>query len=85
MKENIVVGFQTFVSDGCEQFGAVLTVAPRGWCELVMYVENAGDFAVPLEAIESVHSGQVILDCARLDHRLCRAIGYAHDAEQPGS
>jgi hypothetical protein len=48
------------------------------------YVENAGDFAVPFDAVESVHSGKVILNCAKLDQRLRRAIGHAHDAEEPG-
>jgi len=50
----------------------------------VIYVENAGDFAVPLDAVESVHSGKVIFNCAKLDHRLRRAIGHAHDAEKSG-
>jgi hypothetical protein len=84
MRENIEVGFQAFVSDGGDEFGAVRAVAPGGRSELVIYVENAGDFAVPLDAIESVHSGKVIFNCAKLDHRLRRAIGHAHDAEKPG-
>ena len=84
MKEKIEVGFQTFVSDGGDEFGAVRAVAPGGRSELVIYVENAGDFAVPLDAVESVHSGKVIFNCAKLDHRLRRAIGHAHDAEKPG-
>ncbi len=84
MEEKIEVGFQTFVSDGSEEFGAVRAVSPQGRPELVIYVENAGDFAVPLEAVESVHSGKVILKCAKLDPRLRRAIGHAHDAEKPG-
>jgi len=84
MPENIEVGFQTFVSDGDEEFGAVRAVAPGGRPELVIYVENAGDFTVPLAAVESVHSEKVIFNCARLDRRLRRAIGHAHDAEKPG-
>jgi hypothetical protein len=84
MRENIEVGFQAFISDGGEEFGAVRAVAPDGRPELVVYVENAGDFAVPLDAIDSVHSGKVIFNCAKLDHRLRRAIGHAHDAEKPG-
>ncbi len=51
---------------------------------LVVYVENAGDFAVPLDAVESVHSVKVIFNCAKLDPRLRKAIGHAHDAEKPG-
>jgi hypothetical protein len=44
MQEAIEVGFQTFVSDGGEEFGAVREVRPNGRPELVIYVENAGDF-----------------------------------------
>ena len=84
MQENIEVGFQTFVSDGGEEFGAVRAVSPHGRHELVIYVENAGDFTVPLDAVESVHSGKVIFNCAKLDRRLRQAIGHAHDAEKPG-
>jgi len=84
MKEKIEVGFQTFLSDGDEEFGAVRAVAPAGRSELVIYVENAGEFTVPIDAVESVHSGKVIFDCSKLDVRLRRAIGHAHDAEKPG-
>lgn len=59
------------VSDGGEEFGAVRQVSP----ELVIYVENAGDFVVPLAAVESVHSQKVILNCNKLDPRLRQAIG----------
>ena len=44
-----------------------------------IYVENAGDFTVPLDAVESVHSGKVIFNCAKLDRRLRQAIGHAND------
>jgi hypothetical protein len=84
MNEKIEVGFQTFVSDSSEEFGAVRAISPHGRPELVIYVENAGDFTVPLGAVESVHSGKVIFNCARLDRRLREAIGHAHDAEKPG-
>jgi hypothetical protein len=84
MKQDIKVGFQTFVSDGGEEFGAVRAVAPGGRPELVIYVENAGDFVIPLDAVESVHSEKAILNCAKLDDRLRRAIRHAHDAEKPG-
>jgi hypothetical protein len=85
MREHIEVGYQTFVSDGGEEFGAVRQVAPDGRPELVIYVENAGDFVVPLDAVEAVHSQQVILNCRKLERRLREAIGHAHDAEVPGA
>ena len=85
MRENIEVGYQTFVSDGGEEFGAVRQVAPHGRPELVIYVENAGDFVVPFDAVEAVHSQKVILNCRKLDRRLREAIGHAHEAEVPGA
>jgi len=85
MQEKIAVGDQVFVSDGGEVFGAVRQVAPHGRPELVIYVENAGDFVVPLEAVEAVHAQKVIVNCEKLELRLREAIGHAHDAEEPGA
>lgn len=85
MSEAIAVGYQTFVSDGGEEFGAVRAVSPEGRDELVIYVENAGDFVVPLSAVEAIHSQKVIFNCAKLDRTLRAAIGHAHDAEEPGA
>jgi hypothetical protein len=81
--EPIEEGFDVFVSDGAKAFGAVRQVSPHGRPELVIYVENAGDFTVPLSAIQSVHSEKVILECGKLDMRLRRAIGHAHEGEDP--
>ena len=53
--------------------------------ELVIYVENAGDFVVPISAVEAVHSQKVILDCGKLERRLRQAIGHAHDVEDPNA
>ncbi|MGH8496192.1 MAG: hypothetical protein ACREVN_08645 [Gammaproteobacteria bacterium] len=83
MPESIEVGFETFVSDGDHAFGAVRQIAPDDRPELVVYVENAGDFVVPLTAVETVHSQKVILNCDELEPRLREAIGHAHEAEQP--
>jgi hypothetical protein len=85
MQEEIAVGDQVFAVDGGEVFGAVRQVAPHGRPELVIYVENAGDFVVPLDAVEAVHAQKVIVDCNKLDARLREAIGHAHDAEEPGA
>jgi hypothetical protein len=83
MQEAIEIGYHTFVSDGGEEFGAVREVSPNGRPELVIYVEIAGEFVVPLSAVEAVHSQKVILNCAKLERRLRRAIGHAHGAEEP--
>jgi hypothetical protein len=79
---DIQVDFQVFVSDGGQEIGSVRRVAPYGLPELAIYVENAGDFSVPLSAVVAVHANKVILDCAKLDPVLRRAIGHAHDAEE---
>jgi len=82
MQEKIRIGFQAFTSDGGEEFGAVRGIGPQ---ELTVYVENAGDFSIPMSAVEAVHSEKVIVNCKKLDQRLRKAIGHAHDREEPGA
>jgi hypothetical protein len=76
-------GFEVFIADDAEAFGAVRQVRPQGRAELVVYVENAGDFVIPLNTVTAVHSQKVIVDRGKLDKRLRQAIGHAHDAEDP--
>jgi hypothetical protein len=83
--EQVQEGFEVFVSDDDKAFGAVRDVRPHGRAELIVYVDNAGDFTIPLTAIAAVHSQKVIVDCAKLDHKLRKAIGHAHDEEDPES
>jgi hypothetical protein len=78
---DIEVGYQAFTADGGEEFGAVRAVADD---TITIYVENAGDFVVPRDAVTSVHAQKVIIDCGRLEPRLRAAINHAHDAEEPG-
>jgi hypothetical protein len=82
MRESIEVGFQTFVDDSPEEFGAIRAVSPDGK-RLTVYVENAGDFSVPASAVVSVQEEKVTFACKKLDERLRAAIGHAHDAEDP--
>jgi hypothetical protein len=81
--DEIQEGFEVFAHDGDVAFGAVRQVAPYGRRELVVYVENAGDFVIPFEAVNSVHLGKVIVNRDVLDLRLKEAIAHAHDAEDP--
>jgi hypothetical protein len=81
VQERIEIGYQTYVADGGEEFGAIRDVTAD---QLVVYVENAGEFEVPIDAVKAVHSQKVIFDCAKLDARLKEAINHAHDAEEPG-
>ena len=48
---------------------------------LTVYVENSGEFIVPIEAVVSVQSEKVTFDCKKLDAGMRAAIGHAHDAE----
>ncbi len=72
--------YDVFVHDGDVKVGAVRQVTHE---HVTVYVENAGDFLVPLAAVREVEAGKVVLDCGKLDLSLRRAIGHAHDAEDP--
>jgi len=80
MSEKIEVGYQTFVSDSTDDFGAIREISRDGR-QVTVYVENAGDFQVPVTSVVSVQSEKVTFDCRKLDRRLRVAIGHAHDAE----
>ena len=74
-------GYLLFVDGTTEGFGAVRTVRPHGRPELVVWVENSGEFTVSLHAVTSVHDGKVMVDARKLGQPLRAAIGHAHDHE----
>ena len=78
--EQIQEGFAFFVRDGAKAVGAVRQVRDG---ELVVYIENTGDFELPLAAVRDVHDEKVLLDGARLPPRLMEAIARAHVGEDP--
>ena len=87
MVESIKIGYQVFSEDGGEEFGAVRSISgggagSHGRREIVVYVENAGDFVVPASAITAVHDQKVILNLRAVDAQLRNAISHAHDNEQ---
>jgi hypothetical protein len=82
MREQINEGFMVFVADGAEGIGSVREIR-HGLPELLVYIENAGDFVVPISAVKAVHSDKVILDFDHLDLRLRNAIRHARDSEDP--
>lgn len=82
-EERIQEGFDVFVHDGEKAFGAVRQVSPKGRAELVIYIENAGDFIVPLAAVNSVHDEKVVLNSNKLEPKLQAAIRAAHSREDP--
>ena len=80
MAEAIQEGFDVFIHDGGKSFGAVRQVHGHS---IVIYVENAGDFVVPLTAVKEVDSEKVVLDSAKLEPKLREAIARAHAGEDP--
>ena len=82
MRQDIEIGFQAFIDDDDEEFGAIRYITPDGR-DLTVYVENAGDFVVSRSAVIAVEEDKVTFACDRLDARLREAIGHAHDAEDP--
>lgn len=73
---------QVFEREGGEVFGAVRAVQPNGQPELLIYVENAGEFTVSLEAVSASHDGKVVLRAADLSDELRAAIRRAHEREE---
>lgn len=69
-----------FVAEGREGIGAVRSANSQA---LVVYVENAGEFEVPLTAIHAIHDQKVILNPKLLPPNLLKAVGHAHDREDP--
>jgi hypothetical protein len=78
--EKIAEGFDVFLHDGEKAFGAVRQLRHNA---IMVYVENGGDFEVPLAAVKDVHDEKVVLDAGRLEARLREAIRRAHGGEDP--
>jgi hypothetical protein len=81
--ERIREGFDVFIHDGDKAVGAVRQVSPGGKPEIVIYVENAGDFVVPISAIKDAYDEKVVLNPAKLNLELRQALGHTHDVEDP--
>ena len=79
----IEIGYQAYLEEGADPFGAVRRVEP-GRDEVTVYIENGGDFRVDASAVKSVHDGKVLFDRQHLDSSLLDAIEHAHDREEPG-
>ena len=81
MTEPIAAGQMVFIApDGREGVGAVRRVTKTS---VIVYVENSGEFEVPLSAVTGVQSQKVMLDVKALSKAFQAAIGHAHDREDP--
>ena len=80
MQERIEVGPMVFVADGSVGVGAVRETRRD---EVVVNIQNAGDFVLPMSAVRDVHSGKVVLALDRLAPDVLEALRHVHDAELP--
>jgi hypothetical protein len=78
----IRIGDQVYAKEDGEEFGAVRAVTPNGQPEIVVYVENKGDFTIPLTAVTAVHDGKVIVNVKHLAAEIRAAIPHAHESER---
>lgn len=73
-------GFMAFLAEGEEGIGAIRATFPDS---IVLYIENEGEFVLPLSVVTKVHDGKVVLDAKSLPVALLDAVGHAHDREDP--
>jgi len=78
MRDQIEEGFMVFVADGEMGVAGVREVREA---ELVINIQNAGDFVIPLSAVRDVHSKKVVLDVERLAPEVRDALNHVHDNE----
>ena len=71
-----------FATETGKPFGAVRRVSPNGRPELVVYVENSGEYTIPLGAVAAVHRQKVVVN-PPTRQAAAQAIAHAHDAEDP--
>ena len=77
--KEIDIGFQLYLEGSGNNCGTVRQVAPGDRDELIVYIQNEGNFIVPSRAVRSVHDSKVMLDRSQLDGRVSKAIARADD------
>lgn len=78
MAEPIRNDLPVFLHDGDVAIGAVREMSGN---DLIVYIENAGDFTLPRSVVKDVHEHKVVLDSGKLDAKVRAAIAKAHAAE----
>ena len=78
MAEPIRKDLPVFLHDGDVAIGAVRGMSGN---DVIIYIENAGDFTLPRSAVKDEHEHKVILDGSMLDAKARTAIGRAHASE----
>lgn len=69
-----------FFAEGEEGIGAVREVTGDA---ISVYIENCGEFLVPLGAVKAVHDGKVVIDQDQVSAKFLRAVSLAHASEDP--
>ena len=80
MLEKIEDGAMVFLVNGAEGVGAVRRVSKSG---IVVYVEGAGEFAIPASVILRVHDQKVMLDVHTVGKDFLNAVKHVGDLEDP--
>jgi hypothetical protein len=79
--QRIEPGFRVFLGEGMDGAGAVRSLGADG--AVVVNIENAGDFTLPMSAVRDVHDDKVIIDFDALSVPMREALHHLHDAESP--
>lgn len=74
----IEAGDDVFVDDGDYIVGHVRRANRR---EVVIFVEDQGDFLLPREAVKTSGNNYIVLLCRQLPLKLRAAIGHLHGEE----
>jgi len=77
----IQTGFHVCLEEHDKDLGAVRQVAPGGRDELVVYIQNEGNFIVPARAVRGARGSKVMLDRSQLEQRVRDAISRAERPE----
>ncbi|WP_072390056.1 hypothetical protein [Hyphomicrobium sp. CS1GBMeth3] len=80
VRHEIQRDFMVFLAEGQEGIGSVHDIGSES---ISVYVENFGEFLVPLKAVTSVHDQKVLLDRDQVSEKFLRAVAHAHDNEDP--
>ena len=74
-------GWQVFLADGADAFGAVRKLGHGDGAHLLVHVEGTGDFVLSVDDIEAVHDQKVIIHWDGLPEVMKEAIRHATDRE----
>ena len=67
--KDIEIGFHLSLDESGTDCGTVRQVAPGDRDEVIVYIQNEGNFIIPSRAIRTVSESKVILDPQQLDER----------------